>query len=197
MPVLGIIAISFLTLSLAAGLTIALLPLGIFRYQGWFSGSSQVSLWLLLVLCGVFGLVLFALRSEAHFRSLLTAAGRALLVAGVLLGVEIFLIQARPPVTPVLPVPPVTLVTLLTPFIPVTAVALVKPVASTTISLWGLFILCPVLGVIALYAVEKAKRMEREAQEERELEMERQAQAACAEERMRTSLRFGRRRIRR
>lgn len=195
MPVLSMIAISFLILSLIAGLTLAWLPLRIHPHQGWFSGTSEVSLWLLLVLGALFGLVLFALRSDARFRrNLLTVAGSALLVAGVLIGVEIFLIQARPPLTSV---PPVTLVTLITPFIPITLVALVKPVAPTTISLWGLFILCPVLGVIALYAVERAKRMEHEAEEERALEMERQAQAACAEERLRTSLRFGRRSIRR
>ena len=177
MPVLSIVASSFLTLSLTAGLTIALLPLGIFRRQGWFSASSEISLWLLLLLCGLFALVLFALRSGARFSERRwTLAGSALLVAGVLLGVEIFLIQARPPV------PPVTLVT---------------PVAPSRISLWGLFIGCTVLGVIALSAVEKAKRMERQAEEERAREMERQAQAACAEERMRGSLRFGRRNVRR
>ena len=176
MPVLSIIAMSFLTLSLTAGLTIALLPLGILRHQGWFSGSSEISLWCLLLLGGGIAVVLFALTSEAPFRkSRWTFAGSALLLAGVLLGVEIFLVQARPTVPPVTSATPVT------------------PAAPRTISLWGLFLGCTALGVFALSAVEKAKRIERQAEEERAQEMERRAQAACAEARMRESLRFGRR----
>jgi hypothetical protein len=187
MPVLTIIAIGFLTLSLTAALTIAWLPLGMLPHQGWFSAPSEISLWLLLLLCGFLALVLLAVRSETRFRERQwTLAGSALLAAGVLLGVEIFLIQARPPFSAV------TTITLVTPAIPATLVALVRP---STISLWGLFIGCTGLGVIAVYSVEKTRRMERQAEEERAQAMERQAQAACADARMRERLRLGRRHV--
>jgi hypothetical protein len=168
MPFLNLIAISFLTLGLAAAVTIAMLPLGILEKWEWFPGSQEVSLWLLFLISLIFGLVVFALKSGKFPWRLSRTAGVMLLIVGVLLGVEILLTQT-------------CLVQACR------ADAERPPDVAAMISLWLLFVACTLLGVFGVYA---AKAMQRRAEEERAEELERQAEATRAQERSRERLTF-------
>jgi hypothetical protein len=132
-----IVGISLLVLGVLASVVILLLPLGILQNASIFPDEPERSLWLLFLLGLTFGGILFAVGLEnGSLWSYAKAGGSGLLVLGLASAVEIFLIMAR------------------------------LPSARHTTSLWWLFVICTVLGGLAVYVAKIAKRVERAKREE-------------------------------
>ena len=138
MLIFKIIAVSFLTLSVVAGIVLLSLPLGIPQQAGMFLWRPERTLWLLFILGLVSGLVLFALGSSKRLRrSLSKAGGGVLMVLGFVSAMEIFLIKAQ------------------------------GTAATSTNSLWWLAVVATITGALGVYLPESAQRREREAEEVR------------------------------
>jgi len=160
MLIFKIIAVSFLTLSMLAGIVLLSLPLGIPQNAGMFLWSPERTLWLLFTMGLASGLVLFALGSSNRLRrSLSKAGGSVLLVLGFVSAVEIFLIKAR------------------------------GPAATSTNSLWWLAVIATIMGALGVYVPESAQRKAREAEEERARRVKREAEVPRRENERRVGVR--------
>jgi hypothetical protein len=137
MVILKLIGRSLLCLSLLAGLILLLLPLGILQRAGMFTREPESALWLFFVLGLTAGLILSALGArERSVGRLSKIAGSILLLLGLASAVVIFLIKANL----------IREMGILE--IRFTGIY-IKDVGTT--SLWWLFVICNILGGIAVY----------------------------------------------
>jgi hypothetical protein len=126
MRIFRVIGACLITLGILAAVAILLFPFQVFRGAGILLRGPETSLWLFFVLCFIAGFVLFALGSKkASIKNLLEVAGSILLILGLTAATAIFLIK----------------VNLL--------------IASSTTSLWWLFVPCTILGGVAVYVSDE------------------------------------------
>ncbi|HEY0319543.1 MAG TPA: hypothetical protein VGC66_01080 [Pyrinomonadaceae bacterium] len=161
MLILRIIGFSLLVLGGLAVIVLLSMPFNFPQNIGIFIWRPERALWLLFLLGGAFGAILFALGSGWHsLERGLKAGGKLLLISGFVCALELFLIKAR------------------------------WPIGTRTISLWWLFVLFTLSGGVAVYITEMIEREELRSKEELVRKAELKARAASRAEQQRVRLRI-------
>jgi hypothetical protein len=138
-------AVSMFMLNLLAAIVMLLIPLGVLQRRGIFPGRperSLGSLWLLFMFSLGFGIIFFIVgAAKGTRRNLSHAIGSLYLVLSLVSALEVFLLKARP---------------------------FDVDGATSTTSLWWLFVTYTIMGGIGVYLPVRVVRLEYKAAREEE-----------------------------